>query len=186
MIPGFTPVAPELLDYLWDTAVLSQTLPLRNNDTDRPLDIYQVNASETLQTHFEPIPTTTVGDNVAELIGYDLQTPVVAPGDTVRLATLWRVHQSLPDAVLFTHLLAPDGTPLAQADRLDAPSYAWQAGDRFVQLHELKVPEETAAGSYPLIIGLYLRSTRQRLPISSNDELIGDYLPLTTVTITGE
>jgi hypothetical protein len=92
----------------------------------------------------------------------------------------------LPDAVLFTHLLAPDGTPLAQADRLDAPSYAWQAGDRFVQLHELKVPEETAAGSYPLIIGLYLRSTRQRLPISSNDELLGDYLPLTTVTITGE
>jgi hypothetical protein len=186
MIPGFTPVAPGLLDYLQDTAVLSQTLPLRASDADRPLDIYQVNALDILRSHFETVPTTIVGDNVAELLGYDLQTPVVPTGGTVRLATLWRVNQSLPDAVLFTHLLAPDGTPLALTDRLDAPSYAWQTGDTFVQLHELKVPTETAVGSYPLIIGLYLRSTVQRLPISSNDEPIGDHLSLTTVTITGE
>jgi hypothetical protein len=94
MIPGFTPVAPGLVDYLRDTAVLSQTLPLRASDADRPLDIYQVNALDILRSHFETVPTTIVGDNVAELLGYDLQTPVVPTGGTVRLATLWRVNQS--------------------------------------------------------------------------------------------
>ena len=186
MIPGFTPIAPGLVDYLKDTAVLSQSLSLRASDANRPLDIYQVKAPEALLTYFETVPTTIVGDDVAELLGYDLQTPTVQPGELVRLATLWRVYQPLPEAVLFTHMLAPDGTPLAQADRLNAPSYAWQAGDRFVQLHELKVPQGTAVGSYPLIIGLYLRSTLQRLPISTNNGLISDHLPLTTVTIRGD
>jgi len=186
MIPGFTPLAPGLVDYLKGTAVFSQSLSLRATDADRPLDIYQVKAPEALLTYFETVPTTIVGDDVAELLGYDLQTPTVQPGELVRLATLWRVYQPLPEAVLFTHMLAPDGTPLAQADRLNAPSYAWQAGDRFVQLHELKVPQGTAVGSYPLIIGLYLRSTLQRLPISTNNGLISDHLPLTTVTIRGD
>jgi hypothetical protein len=186
MIPGFTPIAPALVNYLKDTAVLSQSLSLRATDADRPLDIYQVTTPDALLAHFEIVPSTIVGDNVAELLGYDLQTPVIQPGDTIRLATLWRVYQPLPDAVLFTHMLAPDGTLLAQADRLNAPSHAWQARDRFVQLHELIVPEGTVVDRYPLIIGLYLRSTRQRLPIATNDGLIGDHLPLTTVTIRGD
>jgi hypothetical protein len=168
------------------TAVFSQSLSLRATDADRPLNIYQVKAPEVLLTYFETVPTTIIGDHLAELLGYDLQTATVQPGEPVHLATLWRVYQPLPEAVLFTHMLAPDGTLLAQADQLDVPGFAWQAGDTFVQLHEFKVPEATAAGSYPLSIGLYLRGTRQRLPISTNNEPIGDHLPLTTVTIRGD
>jgi hypothetical protein len=186
MIPGFTPLAPGLVDYLKHTAVFSQSLSLRATDADRPLNIYQVKAPEVLLTYFETVPTTIIGDHLAELLGYDLQTATVQPGEPVHLATLWRVYQPLPEAILFTHMLAPDGTLLAQADRLDVPSYGWQAGDIFVQLHELIVPEATAAGNYPLSIGLYLRGTRQRLPISTNNEPIGDHLPLTTVTIRGD
>ena len=186
MIPGFTPLAPGLVDYLKHTAVFSQSLSLRATDADRPLNIYQVKAPEVLLTYFETVPTTIIGDHLAELLGYDLQTATVQPGEPVHLATLWRVYQPLPEAVLFTHMLAPDGTLLAQADQLDVPGFAWQAGDTFVQLHEFKVPEATAAGSYPLSIGLYLRGTRQRLPISTNNEPIGDHLPLTTVTIRGD
>jgi hypothetical protein len=186
MIPGFTPLAPGLVDYLKHTAVFSQSLSLRATDADRPLNIYQVKAPEVLLTYFETVPTTIIGDHLAELLGYDLQTATVQPGEPVHLATLWRVYQPLPEAVLFTHMLAPDGTLLAQADQLNVPGFAWQAGDTFVQLHEFKVPEATAAGSYPLSIGLYLRGTRQRLPISTNNEPIGDHLPLTTVTIRGD
>ena len=188
LIPGFTPIAPGLVNYLQETAVLSQSLPLRANDADRPLDIYQVhaNASEILLTYFVTVPKTIVGDNVAELLGYSLQTPTVLPGGTIRMATLWRVYQPLPDAVLFTHLLANDGLLLAQADQLDAPSYAWQAGDRFVQLHELKVPKEIAVGTYPLTTGLYLHSNEQRLPLNRDGEALGDHLQLTTVTIKGQ
>jgi hypothetical protein len=186
MIPGFTPLAPGLVDYLKDTAVFSQSLSLRATDADRPLDIYQVKAPEALLTYFETVPTTIIGDHVAELLGYDLQTATVQPGEPVHLATLWRVYQPLPEAVLFTHMLAPDNRLLTQADRLDVPSYGWQAGDTFVQLHELIVPEATAVGNYPLSIGLYLRGTRQRLPISTNNGLIGDHLLLTTVTVRGD
>jgi hypothetical protein len=83
-------------------------------------------------------------------------------------------------------MLAPDNRLLTQADRLDVPGYGWQAGDTFVQLHELIVPEATAVGNYPLSIGLYLRGTRQRLPIFTNNGLIGDHLLLTTVTVRGD
>ncbi|MCB8943948.1 MAG: glycosyltransferase family 39 protein [Ardenticatenaceae bacterium] len=186
IIPGFTPIAPALADYLDDTAVRQQSLPLRPTDADRPLDIYQITNTDKLLTHFEATPAITVGDDAATLLGYDLQTLVPLPGEMVRLTTLWRVNRPLPDAILFTHLIGDDGTPLAQADRLDAPGYAWQSGDLMVQLHEFVVPETVAAHTYPLIIGFYNPSTKQRLPLSLNGTPLGDHIQLTTLTLTGE
>ena len=186
IIPGFTPIAPALRGYLTDTAVISQSLPLRPTDADRPLDIYHIISTDALQTHFTASPTIVVAEQAAELLGYDLQTPTIQAGGTVRLTILWRVKQPLPEAILFTHLLNPDGTPLAQADRLDAPAYAWQPDDLFVQLHEFIIPEGTAAGVYPLTIGFYMPSTGQRLPLSLNDVPLDDHFQLTTLTITGE
>ena len=186
IIPGFTPIAPALQNYWVDTAILHQTLPLRSTDADRPLDIYKITTTDTLLAHFEPTPPIIVGDQAAELLGYDLQTPTIEAGQTVRLATLWRVNRPLPDAILFTHLLDSDGVPFAQADRLDAPSYAWQPGDLMVQLHEFIVPEETAVNTYPLTIGFYTPNNNQRLPLSLNSTPIGDHIQLTTLTIIGE
>ena len=187
MIPGFTPVTPALQPYLADTAVLHQSLPLRPSDADRPLDIYQITTTDTLLTHFTATPAVVVGNQAAELLGYDLQTPAVRAGDMVQLATLWRVNRPLPDAILFTHLIGPDGNTLSSSRPLGCTRFMLgKTGDLLVQLHEFTVPETTAVGIYPLTIGFYTPHTGQRIPLSFNGSPLGDHVQLTTLTISGE
>jgi hypothetical protein len=101
-----------------------------------------------------------------ELLGYDLQTPVVAAGEMVTLVTLWRLQRPLPRAALFTHLLGADQEPIAQADRLGAPGESWHPGDLLLQLHQFAVPPGTPAGDYLLIAGVYTQPKGPRLPIA--------------------
>lgn len=152
---GFARLPEALRPYL-ATAVLQDTLPLRQTDADRPVWVYHLTAAEAVaawQQWLTPQPAQF--GEAAALLGYDLSSGKVAAGETVQLVTVWQVNSAPPDLRLFTHLVGPDGVPLAQADRLDAPSGSWVAGDWLVQLHEFGVPVGTAVGSYPLTIGLY-------------------------------
>jgi hypothetical protein len=191
IIPGFTPLSPALAGY-FESAVLAESLKLRQTDLDRPLDIYRVDSpalSAEWQSQFEE----DVGDaialpvnfgNAAEFLGYDLQTPSVTPGAQVTVATLWRVRRPVSDVRLFTHLLGSDGKPIAQADRLDVPGHAWQAGDLFIQLHQFRLPQNTAVGQYPLAVGLYTPVDDRRLPVFVNGEPNGDILHLNPLVVT--
>ena len=159
IVPRFTPVHPALRPYL-NTAVLHTTLPLRPSDIDRPLDIYQLTQAAwqaELRQQFTAVqPQVQIGE-AARLLGVDIQTAQVSPGETVRVASLWQLLSPIQaDARLFTHLRGDEERPLAQADRLDAPVESWQAGDWLIQLHEFTLPPETAVGTYPLVIGMYL------------------------------
>ncbi len=157
IFPGFTPLPPRLQGY-FATAVLTQSLPLRPTDADRPLDIYQVDGTAMRADWLNQF-TTDVGPvdfgGAVTLLGYHVAETAVSPGDLVQVVTLWQVERSLDGAVLFTHLLGLDGAPIAQADRLDVPGESWQPGDWFIQLHEFVVPEETAVGKYALTTGVY-------------------------------
>ena len=186
---GFAPLPAALEPYL-ATAVLQDTLPLRPNDEDRPVWIYRAAADDMVaawQTGFTPQPAQFGA--AATLLGYDLLANQVVVGETVQLITVWQLQEAQPDLRLFTHLMGPDGLPLAQADRLDAPSDSWVVGDWLVQLHEFIVPVGTAVGQYPLTIGLYtcLDPTceqTQRLPVQQNGTAVGDNLQLTELMIT--
>ena len=194
IFPGFAPLNPVLVPY-FEAAQQVDTLSLRPTDLDWPLTIYRVDGPALLaqlQTGFEndtPTAAIYVGD-VVEFLGYDLQTPVTAPGETVRLATLWRIKQPVDNAILFTHVLEPDGALLAQADHLDVPGDAWRPGDAFVQLHQFTLPIDTAEGHYPLTVGLYtcldqpaVCRHNQRLPVVVGDTPAGDTLKLETPLI---
>jgi hypothetical protein len=199
-VPGFTPLNPALARY-FVTAVLAESLPLRATDLDRPLDIYEVDGARMAADWAQKLQTLPGGPvnfgDTAVFLGYDLQTPTVSPGGEVVLATWWRAERPLPDAVLFTQLIGPDGRPIAQSDRLDVPGAGWQTGDQFIQLHQLTLPEATAVGQYPIIVGLYTcpatcpqQTAPQRLPIVSPDGrpvspdgLPADYLPLTNLEV---
>lgn len=116
------------------------------------------------------------------------QSPDTAqPGETILIVTFWRVEQpTQEELVLFTHLLPTSGLgqPLAQADRLDAPSVFWQAGDLVIQLHELRLPADLPAGDYPLDVGFYHRADwRRRLPLALDGEATGDALHLATLRV---
>jgi hypothetical protein len=183
---GFAPLNRALREYF--AAEPDDILPLRPTDLDRPLTVYHLNGlnlqaqwSSTVDTTLVApagaVPPLTFGA-AADFLGYDLQTPVVAAGEAVRLVTLWRVRSPLPEGVLFSQVLGSDGQHIAQADRLDVPSYFWIPGDMFLQLHEFTIPEGTAPGIYPILIGLYTRSDLARLPVLKEGEVIGDAIQL--------
>jgi hypothetical protein len=189
LFSGFAPLPEALRPYL-ATAVLQDTLSLRPTDADRPVWVYHVTAAEAVadwQQWLTPQPAQF--GEAAALLGYDLSSGKVAAGETVQLVTVWQVQSAPSGLRLFTHLVGPDGVPLAQADRLDAPSGSWVAGDWLVQLHEFVVPAGTAVGPYPLIIGLYtcLDATctqTQRLVVRQDGTAVGDHLQLTELIIT--
>lgn len=176
LVPGFTPPDPALWRYV--TAVPVETLPLRPTDLDRPLEIYALDAQTLTQARAGFTAVDVPFGDALTLRGYDLQTPQVAPGDEIVLATLWQVHAPLPNAVLFTHVQGPGGVPIAQADLLSAPGSMWQPGDWFIQIHRITLPQETASGSYPLAVGVYTPAGG-RLPLEDGAGL----LPITDLEI---
>lgn len=189
VVPSSAPIHPALAPYLGDL-VLQATLPLRPDDLDRPVQIYKVAnlpLFHTIYTQFQlnihSLSTVIHMGAVCNLLGYQLQTAEVPAGATARLVTLWQIEQPMDDLVLFSHLLGPDGKPIAQVDRLDVPSHFWQTGDVFLQLHELTVPAGTPPGPYPLAIGLYT-PLGNRLPITVDGQPAGDIIPITTLTVT--
>lgn len=188
---GFAPLSPHLAGYLDSTPVAE--LPMRESDIDRPLNVYKVNGRELAanwdewfdRALVEPAvlsPTVEVGDAL-EYLGYELLSPQPGPGDQVLLATLWQVIGPLDEAVLFTHVMGPDGRPLAQADRLDAPGDYWIAGDVFIQLHQIDLPGDLDAGEYPLAVGLYTADDMQRQMVTVDGQVIGDQLQLPAIAI---
>ncbi len=175
-------------------AALQDKLPLPSTDLDRPLSIYAADGPSLLAQWLDqydgqilkPAGATlpVLFGEAVELVGYDLQTPVVAGGGEVRLVTFWQVKKPLDGVVLFTHILGPDGRPVAQADRLDAPSDFWVDGDIVVQLHQFQVPDSVAPGEYPILVGLYTRTGLQRLPVLIDGTAASDHVRLPPLTVT--
>ena len=66
---------------------------------------------------------------------------------------------------MFTHVLDSAGGILTQRDGLDAPSWAWRAGDLIAQIHPIAVPESAAPGEYSAVVGIYDRASGARLPV---------------------
>jgi hypothetical protein len=138
-----------------------------------------------------------LGHTIA-LLGYDLRSRDVAPGEEITLVTYWRVLSSPPadlDTVVFTHLLFPEGTPpvIAQQDRLDAPAWNWHEGDVIAQIHRLELDNDVPAGRFPLEVGAFTRplpspvdpdppTTRFRLYVE--DQPVSDRILLPPVHVT--
>jgi hypothetical protein len=104
-------------------------------------------------------------DTVA-LAGYTIAPPVASPGNTVNIITAWDIQNTPTDElILFVHLLNAEGKVVDQRDRLDAPSWQWQPGDRFVQTYQFTLPTDISPGTYGFAIGFYQRADSQRLSI---------------------
>ncbi len=191
IFPGFAPLHPVLRPYLAADAP-DEVLPLRETDLDRPLTIYRIDGEALAagwQDQFLPVTGNVLFGDATQLLGYALGDTAVAPGDTLRLITWWQVQKPVPGLRLFSHISGADGVPFAQADRLDAPSDAWIAGDWLFQVHEIMIPADTAVGQYPLTLGLYIClapacEQTQRLPVSGDGRPAGDNYYLTDISIT--
>jgi hypothetical protein len=63
------------------------------------------------------------------------------------------------------------------------PSWHWQPGDAFVQLHRFPVDAKTTPGLYHLEVGIYTREDLARLPVSVDDTALDDRVLLSPVEI---
>lgn len=139
-------------------------------------------------TPMGPVPSNILyarfGD-VAELIGYDLTTTTLSPGQSVGVTLYWR---ALPGAgslnyQVFVHLLPPDisrllgqhdGTPVEGT----RPTTTWTAGEVLVDFHSVSLTATDYSGEARIAVGFYDPAAPHiRVPVSGGT----DYLLLPAV-----
>jgi 4-amino-4-deoxy-L-arabinose transferase-like glycosyltransferase len=194
IVPASTPLAAMeaamgIAAYDGDLAGLRvrERVRLRPDDLDPSFVVYDWEPAVTLRVLREHAQSQSVNlGNVVQLIGYDLRTPQVKPGDAIELITLWQVTdpQSVRDTglVLFTHALNAAGKVVGQEDRLDAPAWDWRPGDVIAQLHRFTLPSD-ATGTLTIEVGAYKPTDLTRLPILVNGVTADNRILLTPVEV---
>lgn len=187
IIPASTPPHPFFAPWL----AAQKTVAIRPSDLDRSFTDFWLDASH-MQAWAEE-PALANFNNALTLHHAAWLNPVV-PGETAELLLIWRVTNPAnvgpivppaftTDVVMFTQLLDASGVPFAQRDALDAPSWAWQAGDVVAQIHPIAIPAETAPGRYQAIVGIYDRLSGTRLPVLVDEEVVGDFTAVAPLEI---
>jgi hypothetical protein len=180
VIPASTPPHPAFAP--WLEAV--ETVDMRPDDLDPRFTLYRLRAAAETLTDKGGLPQRVDFNGAVELLAAHWLRDAVRPGETAELLTVWRVLDPTragpvvppsftTDAVLFTHVLDGDGGIMAQRDGLDAPSWAWRAGDLIVQIHPIVAPESAAPGQYPAVVGIYDRASGARLPVAGGGDTTG-------------
>jgi len=123
-----------------------------------------------------------MGDRI-RLLGYNLvgisEPPVLRPGETLILELFWEAEAPTERSyTVFTHLLGPilnpaTGKPVwAQDDQEPMeglyPTTHWFPHVPWKDRYELTLPPNAPPGDYILEVGMYLRETGERLPVSGD------------------
>lgn len=110
-----------------------------------------------------------LGDQM-HLRGWRLEATELHPGEALTVTLAWEATVALSDQhVVFVHMLSPDGTLVAQHDAPPVgrllPASAWPPGTVFSYPVAIEVPDGLPAGDYPLLVGVYLWPSLERLPV---------------------
>jgi hypothetical protein len=111
------------------------------------------------------------------------------PGDVLPLALTLHVEEVIQEPYkLFAHLLAADGSLVAQYDGEPVgglrPTDSWLAGEEIEERCGVWLPQDLPAGAYTLAIGWYPAAGGERLPVTGADgESLGDQLVLGTLEV---
>lgn len=125
------------------------------------------------------------------------QRPLASFGDTfilesatasiedgeVSIALRWACRKAdAADLTIFAHLLTGDGSIVGQADgyalRGTSPLNMWRPGDRIIDLRTVAMPQ--VQGDYTILVGIYDRSSGQRIPTFDAD---GQRLPNDAISV---
>jgi hypothetical protein len=171
IIPQSTPPHPLFAQWLQTT----DTITLRQDDLDPGFGVYDLDVTQ-LQKWFNEADTAINFNEAVTLIQARWLADTTPPGGVAELLTIWQVTDptrigphvppaNATDAKMFTHVLGSDGNIVAQQDLLSVPSWQWQTGDLVLQVHQIWIAPEIAAGVYETAVGLYSETTKARVPI---------------------
>ena len=120
-----------------------------------------------------------------KLLGYELESREVRPGETLRITLYWQALMPMKENYsVFVHLIDEEGLILAQRDTYPGlgnyPTSVWSPGVIVRDTYPVPIPLTAPSPSLvrPLV-GLYLLSTMQRLPLAGG----GDAIELPAVRI---
>jgi len=119
-----------------------------------------------------------LGDGVC-LLGYDLDSASVRPGQVISLTLYWQAREEMRTSyTVFTHLLDVDGKLVAQRDQIPGagkyPTTGWRPEEVIVDECQIPVTMQVGPGEYNLAIGMHDVTTGQRLPVRDRE---GSSLP---------
>jgi hypothetical protein len=123
-------------------------------------------------------------------VGFDPSLPLeVEAGATLPLNLTWESLDMFDeDYTVFVNLAEANRHPLAQADGQpvggDYPTTFWDVGQRVADPHYLVIPSDLEPGTYEFLVGMYLLSTGERLPLLEVDgDVVGDDISLGRVRV---
>jgi len=104
------------------------------------------------------------------LVGYSLASRAIEPGTMLRLTLYWEARGEVTeDYAVFVHLLDGEGQLVSQRDSEPVggsrPATTWMTDDTVSDNYGLFIPEGISPGEYRLMVGMYLPSTGERLPV---------------------
>lgn len=93
-------------------------------------------------------------------------------GDNLKLTLFWEARNPTRRRLrVFVHLVDVGGKMVAQHDALGYPSREWRAGEQFVTLHTIPLPDHAVLSEdYALELGLYDVETLERLPLHGREQ----------------
>lgn len=139
-----------------------------------------------------PVEATPVGASFGEAIelaSYRLEGTRLQAGEPLQLTLYWRAREKPQENYLvFVHVATPDGTIVAQADRIPVdwkrPTQGWRAGEVLTDAYEIWLPDDAPQGPYEIYVGFFNPESEQRPPVTYEGQLQADgRLLLTTVMV---
>lgn len=136
-----------------------------------------------------PNPVSVMFEHGLELVGSEIAPRRVNAGGEIILITYWRANQTLPDDyTFFAQVVDEDTTRWAGQDIAPSrPTSSWTMGEVETVEMRLALSPDTLPDLYPLVIGLYTRTTDggfDRLQLVTEDgRLTDDFLVLTQIRV---
>ena len=130
-----------------------------------------------------------LGDEVL-LLGYDISSESVMPGDALALTLYWEAQRRLQENYsVFVHLddLRANYISWALSEKMNpmnTPTSTWTPGFYAPDRHMLDISQETPPGLYVLRAGLYRRDSGERLAVLDGEgNVVSDSLELARVRV---
>ena len=162
------------------------TLQLQIAQGDQWLDVATLTLDESQLTFDAPAmaPSSSARfGEVAELLGYTLNTSTLAPDRPLTMTVYWRAINAAPLTTAytaFTQLLAPDGHLVAQHDAPpNPPTIAWVPGQIVADAHALQIVDAVYRGPATLIVGWYNSASIARVAVVSGGDFVKLEAPVT-------
>jgi 4-amino-4-deoxy-L-arabinose transferase-like glycosyltransferase len=137
-----------------------------------------------------PNPMSLDFGGKARLLGYELETPQVKPGEPAVLALYWEALAPFdaPDYSVYVGVTDPEGNRFGKVDSIPVgsmmPVDQWRPGMIVRDVQQVPILPGTPQGEYSLDLGFFSPQIGQALEIRDENGPRGNRIPLTQVAVT--